>query len=50
LEELRFYKSFVSNLEFWRRDSVLFCRLLIAFLGPLDIDPELAMEFSEVGD
>jgi hypothetical protein len=49
-EELRFYKSFVSNLEFWRRDPVLVRRMLIAFLGLLNIDPELAMEFSEVGD
>jgi hypothetical protein len=50
LEELRFYKSFVSNLEFQRRDPILVCRLLIAFLGLLNIDPELAMEFSEVSD
>jgi hypothetical protein len=50
LEELCFYKNFVSNLEFWRRDPVLVCGLLIAFLGLLDIDPELAMKFLEVGD
>jgi hypothetical protein len=50
LEELRFYKSFVSNLEFWRRDSVLVRGLLIAFLGLLNIDPEFAMEFLEVSD
>jgi hypothetical protein len=50
LEELRFYKSFVSNLEFQRRDSVLVHGLLIAFLGLLNIDLELAMESSEVGD
>jgi hypothetical protein len=50
LEELRFYKSFVSNLEFRRRDPVLVRGLLVAFLGLLDIDPELAIEFSEVGD
>jgi hypothetical protein len=49
-EELRFYKSFVSNLEFRRRDLVLVCGLLIVFLGLLNIDPELAMEFSEVSD
>jgi hypothetical protein len=49
-EELRFYKSLVSNLEFRRRDSVLVRGLLVAFLGLLNIDPELAMEFSEVGD
>jgi hypothetical protein len=49
-EELHFYKSFVSNLEFWRRDPVLVHRLLIAFLGLLNIDLELAMEFSEVSD
>jgi hypothetical protein len=50
LEELCFYESFVSNLEFWRRDLVLVCGLLIAFLGLLNIDPEFAMEFSEVAD
>jgi hypothetical protein len=50
LEEFCFYKSFVSNLELWRRDPVLVCGLLIAFLGLLNIDPELAMEFSEVSD
>jgi hypothetical protein len=49
-EELCFYESFVSNLEFRRRDLVLVRRLLIAFLGLLNIDRELAMEFSEVGD
>jgi hypothetical protein len=49
-EELRFYKSFVSNLEFQRRDPVLVRRLLVASLGLLNIDPKLAMEFSEVGD
>jgi hypothetical protein len=50
LEELRFYKSFVSNLEFQRRDSVLVPELLITFLGLLNIDLELAMEFLEVSD
>jgi hypothetical protein len=50
LEKLCFYKSFVSNVEFRRRDSVLVRGLLIVFLGLLDIDPELAMEFSEVSD
>jgi hypothetical protein len=49
-KELRFDKSFVSSLEFRKRDLVLVCRLLIAFLGLLNIDLELAMEFSEVGD
>jgi hypothetical protein len=49
-EELRYYKSFVSNLEFQRRDPVLVRGLLVAFLGLLNIDLELAMEFSEVGD
>jgi hypothetical protein len=43
------YESFVSNLEF-RRDPVLVRRLLVAFLGLLNIDLELVMEFSEVGD
>jgi hypothetical protein len=33
-----------------RRDSVLVHGLLIAFLGLLNIDPEFAIEFSEVGD
>jgi hypothetical protein len=50
LEELCFYKSFVSNLEFQRRDLVLVHGLLIVFLGLLNIDPEFAMEFSEVSD
>jgi hypothetical protein len=50
LEELCFYESFVSNFEFQRRDLVLVRGLLVAFLGLLDIDPELAMEFLEVGD
>jgi hypothetical protein len=50
LEELRFYKSFVSNLEFQRRDPVLVCGLLIAFLGLLNIDLEFAIEFLEVSD
>jgi hypothetical protein len=50
LEELRFYESFVSNFAFQRRDSVLVRGLLVAFLGLLNIDPELAMELSEVGD
>jgi hypothetical protein len=50
MEELCFTKSFVSNLEFQRRDPVLVCGMLIAFLGLLNIDPELAMEFSEVSD
>jgi hypothetical protein len=49
-EELHFYKSFVSNLEFQRRDPVLVRGLLIAFLGLFDIDPEFAMEFLEVSD
>jgi hypothetical protein len=49
-EKLCFYKSFVSNLEFQRRDPVLVCGLLIVFLGLLNIDPEFAMEFSEVSD
>jgi hypothetical protein len=49
-EELCFHKSFVSNLEFRKRNPVLVCRLLIAFLGLLNIDPEFAMEFLEVGD
>jgi hypothetical protein len=49
-EELHFYKSFVSNLEFRRRDPVLVHRLLIAFLGLLNIDPKFAMEFLEVSD
>jgi hypothetical protein len=50
LEELCFYESFVSNLEFQRRNPVLVRGLLIVFLGLLNIDPELAMEFSEVSD
>jgi hypothetical protein len=50
LEELRFYKSLVSNLGFQRKDPVLVCGLLIAFLGLLNIDPELAMELLEVSD
>jgi hypothetical protein len=50
LEELRFYKSFVSNLEFRRRDLVLVHRLLIVFLGLLNIDLKLAVEFLEVSD
>jgi hypothetical protein len=50
LEELCFYKSFVSDLEFQRRDLVLVRGLLIAFLGLLNIDPEFAMEFLEVSD
>jgi hypothetical protein len=33
-----------------RRDLVLVCRLLIAFLGLLNIDLEFAMEFLEVSD
>jgi hypothetical protein len=49
-EEFHFYKSFVSNLEFRRRDPVLVCGLLIAFLGLLDIDLEFAIEFLEVSD
>jgi hypothetical protein len=49
-EELCFHKSFASNLEFWRRDPVLACGLLIAFLGLLNIDLEFAMEFLEVSD
>jgi hypothetical protein len=49
-EELFFYKSFVSNLEFWRRDPVLVHGLLIVFLGLLNIDLELAIEFLEVSD
>jgi hypothetical protein len=36
LEELYFYKSFVSNLELWKRDPVLVCRLLISVLGTLE--------------
>jgi hypothetical protein len=50
LEELCFYKSFVSNLELQRRDLVLVRRLLIAFLGLLNIDLEFAMEFLDVSD
>jgi hypothetical protein len=49
-EELHFYKSFVSNLEFQRRDPVLVCGLLIALLGLLNIDPEFVMEFLKVSD
>jgi hypothetical protein len=49
-EELCFYKSFVFNLEFHRRDLVLVHGLLIAFLGLLNINPEFAMEFLEVSD
>jgi hypothetical protein len=49
-EELCFYKSFVSNLELWRRDLVLVCGLLIAFLGLLNIDLEFAIKFLEVSD
>jgi hypothetical protein len=50
LEGLCFYKSFVSNFEFWRKDLVLVHGFLIVFLRLLNIDPELAMEFSEVSD
>jgi hypothetical protein len=50
LEKLRFYKSPVSNPEFWRRDLILVCRLLIAFLGFLNIDLEFAIELLEVSD
>jgi hypothetical protein len=49
-EELCFYKSFVSNLEFQRWDPVLVRGMLIVFLGLLNIEPEFAMEFLEVSD
>jgi hypothetical protein len=49
-EELRFYKSFVSDLEFQRRDPVLVHKMLIVFLGLLNIDLEFGMEFLEVSD